>query len=145
MHRKHFFGIFLVFVLFFSSCSMHSTRNATDTTDTLPHIVGGPCSYVNISGVCDVKGISGKDIVFRFKPFQANPGRVGFIDNLSFYARNRDFRQNAGLVGISCLNSKNLSYNSFVACGVVPDSSFSCVMEVIKKGTCSPVVFHFIE
>jgi hypothetical protein len=101
---------------------------------------GGPCTYksypgqariVSIKEMVQPEGSSVKryEIMFHFIP-------DGTIEESFVQVKNKDF--------FLLLNNNSYPGESFIKkCEIQVNSVFDCIMKVIVRGTCTPIMFQF--
>ncbi|MCD6550294.1 hypothetical protein J7K24_01995 [bacterium] len=111
-----------------------------------PPISGGPCSYDEFRGKCKITSIFNENkIRFEFTPTEPlNLENIGWVQNKEDIT-NREYEEYAGYLGLKCLDKYPITEEDLERCGIKENAVFDCEIELITKGTCTPIVFKFYE
>jgi len=99
-------------------------------------VVGGPCTYDSYPGKCKITSVEGNDVKFSFEANDASKIKQPFFKTTGGKAK--------GQISFSVTNK---DYLSPVECirkyGIKKDAVIDCQVDLIKTGTCTPVMFKF--
>lgn len=117
-----------ILVLFLSACGLAVSAS--------PQRVGGPCTYKQYKGDAEIvsvvqrPGSSGEfDIKFSFDPQEAIREEFARVKDRHWFLVKND--------------SSYPKADFLKQYGVKAGKHFPCIMNVIIRGTCTPVLFHF--
>ena len=109
-------------------------------------IIGGPCSYDEFRGKCKIISIFNENkIKFKFIPTEPLS-----IENIEWVkseedVTSREYEKYAGYLGLKCLDKYPITKKDLERCNIKKNVVFDCKLELINKGTCSPINFKFYE
>lgn len=122
------------------------TISSVAAQDAQGKMVGGPCSYTSYEGLCSIVsvsetdetriqsgdgGYSGRRVVFNFTPRGAVPQTVLVANAI---ARQHELR---------LANSWHPGPRFLEKYGVKVGAELPCRLDVIRRGTCTPVIIEF--
>lgn len=111
-------------------------------------IVGGPCSYDAINGSCKITTITQTDDSKKQAEITGGPGYAGYDVKFSFTPSNAaELKGKESMLRkentLMLTNSWYPGQEYLVKYNIKDNAVFDCELDLINKGTCTPVIYKF--